>query len=163
MKNYFVMMLACLCYLSACADLRREQHLNDDSCHTDTVPKIMTSNYLNDIDEYVSFVRTNGEQLTFIRESTKKANKVISLLNNDTVRISVYGGGEFQETINVYYKNSEPLMLSRNCILDVDTSYLETAYFKNRRVYKCFRDGVELENADSIKLFNQLLATVSRS
>jgi hypothetical protein len=83
----------------------------------------------------------------------------MGVLNNDTVRISVVGDS-IKENTEVYYKNSEPVLLAREVILDVDSNYLETAYFKDNQIYKCFRDGVELTDKDSMKEFMAIVSNL---
>ncbi|MBQ2097536.1 MAG: hypothetical protein II480_05110, partial [Bacteroidales bacterium] len=47
---------------------------------------------------------------------------------------------------DIYFHESEPIFVSRNVILDVDSSYLETAYFKDGEPFKCFRNGMEVSD-----------------
>lgn len=145
---------------ASCSGLMRDRRVADDgSGKVDTLPQIENGTYLTDIDDYVSFVKSNGEQMEFIHSRVGSSKKVISLLNSDTVRVSLISDSLAKGEVDIYYKYSQPLLLEREVFLDVDSNYLETAYFKDDKVFKCYRDGIELQSADSINLFGSILAT----
>ena len=160
MKKYlFTVTLMCLCFVS-CSNFKRDvvSSANTEGGNVQ-MPEILNSNYLNDVDYYVNYIKANGEQLDFIRKEISGNKTIAGVLNNDTVRISVVGDS-VKERTDIYYKNSEPVLLSREVILDVDSNYLETAYFKDNKIYKCFRDGMELTNKDSMKMFLTIVSNL---
>lgn len=161
MKKYlFIITLIWVCTAVSCSNFRRDTVSTRKSDNSNTqMPEILNSNYLNDVDYYVNYIKANGEQLDFIRKEKKGNKTIMGVLNNDTVRISVVGDS-IKENTEVYYKNSEPVLLAREVILDVDSNYLETAYFKDNQIYKCFRDGVELTDKDSMKEFMAIVSNL---
>ena len=120
---------------NACDGFKRDVK-NDDGIKPETAynAEINGDNYLNGIDEYVNYIKANGENLQFIHNHTKNVKTVISVLNKDTVRISVIGDS-LKEDIDIYYKDSQPLLLSRERFLDVDSNFLETVYLKDNKIY----------------------------
>ena len=158
MKNYlFVFSIMTALVLASCDGFKRDVK-NDDGVKPDIVynAEINRDNYLNGIDEYVNYIKANGENLQFIHNHAKDVKTVISVLDKDTVRISLIGDS-LKEDIDIYYKDSQPLLLSRERVLDVDSNYLETVYLKDNKIYKCFRDGVECNNSDSQKMYAALI------
>ena len=151
----------CLCFVS-CSNFKRDvvSSANTEGGNVQ-MPEILNSNYLNDVDYYVNYIKANGEQLKFIHNQENNCKTVISLLNQDTVRVSVIGDSD-KEDIDIYYKNSKPLLLSRERLLDVDSNFLETVYLKDNKIYKCFRDGVELKNQDSLEVYAALIDNFGR-
>lgn len=110
---------------------------------------------INDIDEYVNDIRENIEETSISKRQVGNEQTVVFVKDNDTVKISVLADSSATLTsTDIYYQNSEPIFVSRNIILDVDSSYLETAYFKDGELYKCFRNGSVIDNhlyANAIK------------
>ena len=109
---------------------------------------------INDIDEYVNDIRENIEETAITKQQMGSEQKVGFVKDNDTVKISVLTDSSAISTAtDIYFQNSEPIFASRNIILDVDSSYLETAYFKDGELFKCFRNGSEINDrlyADAI-------------
>jgi hypothetical protein len=158
MKKYLInyAILTAL-FFNSCDSFKRDVK-NDAGAETDLAfnAEINGDNYLSDIDEYVNYIKAHGENLQFIHNHEKNIKTVISVLDKDTVRISLIGDS-LKEDIDIYYKDSEPLLLSRERILDVDSNFLETVYLKDSKIYKCFRDGVELKNKDSLKMYASMI------
>ena len=161
MKKYLLTLTLILPLLMSCNGFKREVCNAASDADKSPQPEISADNYLCGIDEYVGYIKANGEQLKFIHSQEQEHRTVISLLNQDTVRISVIGDSD-KEDIDIYYRNSEPLLLSRERILDVDSNFLETVYLKDSKIYKCFRDGVELKNKDSLKMYAAMIDNFGR-
>ena len=144
--------------IPSCDNFKRDIKSNADINNDMTAePEIAIDNYLNGIDEYVNYIKANGEKLQFIHSLGQNNKIVISVLDNDTVRIS-FLGDSIKEDIDIYFKDSQPLLLSRERVLDVDSNFLETVYLKDNKIYKCFRDGIELKNQDSLKRYSAMLS-----
>lgn len=122
----------------------------------DTISNISDSDYLMKVDAYVNSIRENIERTTISKCETTHEKMVIFVENDDTVRISVLADSNNTNT-DIYFQNSTPVFITRDIILDVDSNYLETAYFKHGNIFKCFRDGQEITDRNYLKQFEETL------
>ncbi len=116
---------------------------------------ISDSDYLEKVDEYVNSVRENIEQTTIVKKETPEEKTVLFVKDNDTIKISVLD--ERQTSTDIYFKKSDPVFMTRHIILDVDSNYLETAYLKGGKIFKCFRDGIEIKDPGYLQQFEETL------
>jgi len=116
---------------------------------------ISDSDYLVKVDEYVNSMRENIEQTSILKKETEREKMVLFVKNSDTIKISVLD--ERQISTDIYFKNSVPVFMTRHIILDVDSNYLETAYFKSGKIFKCFRDGDEIKDRGYLQQFEETL------
>ncbi|MBR2103888.1 MAG: hypothetical protein IJ894_17405 [Bacteroidales bacterium] len=115
-----------------------------DNADIETTSQIDDASLINDIDEYVNDIRENIEETDISKQKIGNEQQVVFVKDNDTVKISVLNDTASTGSTDIYFHESEPIFVSRNVILDVDSSYLETAYFKDGEPYKCFRNGIEI-------------------
>lgn len=156
MKNTIYLLALLISVLSSCSSIMRDNGCsNTGSGDSTMMPDITDAKYLNDIDEYVSYIRENVESLNIVKNDTQKEKMVLFMKDSDTVKISVLA--DSNACTDIYFQNSTPIFVTRNVILDVDSCYLETAYFKNGKVYKCFKDGEEVSDDGSINHYEQLI------
>jgi len=145
MKNiipilFLPMMLLTSCLLPAHGDVNVG---NTDATIDDESP-LDDISLISDIDEYVNDIRENIEETDISKQKIGNEQQVVFVKDNDTVKISVMNDTSNTVSTDIYFLESEPIFASRNIILDVDSSYLETAYFKDGELYKCFRNGIEI-------------------
>ncbi len=112
----------------------------------DASDPVTEASLICNIDEYVNDIRENIEETSITKQTMGDEQKVVFVKDNDTVKISVMSDTVNITSTDIYFQNSEPIFASRNIILDVDSSYLETAYFKDGELFKCFRNGTEVSN-----------------
>ena len=117
---------------------------NDDATASDTPVQFTEVSLISDIDEYVSDIRENIEEASITKQQLDGKQKVVFVKDNDTVKISVMADSSNITTTDIYFQDSKPIFVSSNIIFDVDSSYLETAYFKDGEPYKLFRNGNEI-------------------
>ncbi|MCQ2252157.1 MAG: hypothetical protein MJZ61_01775 [Bacteroidales bacterium] len=145
-----------LVFLEACSLAKRDNCGNKQNADNENdIPDITDATYLNEIDEYVSYIRENGENMTILKNDSQKENVVLFLQDNDTVKISVLA--DSNACTDIYFQNSTPIFVTRDIILDVDSCYMETAYFKNGKIFKCFKDGEEITDKDYIDEFEDVV------
>ena len=145
MKNiipilFLPMMLLTSCLLPAHGDVNVG---NTDATIDDESP-LDDISLISNIDEYVNDIRENIEETDISKQKIGNEQQVVFVKDNDTVKISVMNDTSNTVSTDIYFLESEPIFASRNIILDVDSSYLETAYFKDGELYKCFRNGIEI-------------------
>lgn len=136
------MMLLTSCLLPA------QGKVSGDTDDTDieTTSQIDDVSLISDIDEYVNDIRENIEETDISKQQIGNEQQVVFVKDNDTVKISVMIDTTSTASTDIYFLESEPIFVSRNVILDVDSSYLETAYFKDGEPFKCFRNGMEVSD-----------------
>ena len=148
MKNiipilFLPMMLLTSCLLPAQDDANG----NTAGANIENTSQVPDISLISDIDEYVNDIRENIEETSITKQQVGDEQTVVFVKDNDTVKISVLADTSATLTsTDIYYQNSEPIFVSRNIILDVDSSYLETAYFKDGELFKCFRNGSEIND-----------------
>jgi len=118
----------------------------DQTNPNDDPEPISDASLISDIDEYVNDIRENIEETFITKQTVGDEQQVFFVKDNDTVKISVLTDTSNTISTDIYFHESEPIFASRNVILDVDSSYLETAYFKDGELYKCFRNGAEVSD-----------------
>ena len=159
-KNLLLLFINILFVLSACGDRGNNDSPNPDGSSkgdcTDTASGMADADYLNMVDEYVNSIRENIEQATIEKNETPKEKTVLFMMNSDTVKISVLADTNNVCT-DIYFRNSTPVFMIRNILLDVDSNYLESAYFKNGKIFKCFRDGNEINESAYMLQFEETL------
>jgi len=146
MKNIIIpIILLQMILLASCLQSPQNYGNNDDQNAEDDAPTITDASLICDIDEYVNDIRENIEETSISKEKVGNEQKVVFVKDNDTVKISVMTDTANIST-DIYFHESEPIFASRNIILDVDSAYLETAYFKDGELFKCFRNGAEVSD-----------------
>ena len=147
MKNiipilFLPMMLLASCLLPA----QDNSDGNDASTTSDNESQLTDISLISDIDEYVNEIRETIEETSISKQKEGNEETVVFVKDSDTVKISVMTDTTSTVSTDIYFQKSEPVFASRNIILDVDSSYLETAYFKGGELYKCFRNGMEINS-----------------
>ena len=146
MKNIFYpIILLQMILIASCLQSPQDYGYNGDQTAEDNTPIISEASLISDIDEYVNDIRENIEETAISKETVGNEQKVVFIKDNDTVKISVMTDMANTRT-DIYFHESEPIFASRNVILDVDSAYLETAYFKDGELFKCFCNGTEVNN-----------------
>ena len=147
MKNIFYpIILLQMILIASCLQSPQDYGYNGDQTAEDNTPIISEASLISDIDEYVNDIRENIEETFITKQIVGDEQKVVFVKDNDTVKISVLTDTSNTISTDIYFHESEPIFASRNVILDVDSSYLETAYFKDGELYKCFRNGAEVSD-----------------
>ncbi len=148
MKNIIIpIILLQMILLSSCL-LSPQNHGNSitTKVHNEAPDPLTDASLICNIDEYVNDIRENIEETSITKQTVGDEQKVVFVKDNDTVKISVMSDTVNITSTDIYFQNSEPIFATRNIILDVDSSYLETAYFKDGELFKCFRNGSEVSN-----------------
>lgn len=148
MKNIIIsIILLQIILLSAC--MLTPQSYGNNSAHANNEEaddKTTDFSLISNIDDYVNGIRENIEDASITKQTEGHKQKIVFAKDNDTVKISVITDTVNITSTDIYFQNSEPVFASRNIILDVDSSYMETVYFKDGELYKCFRNGVEVSD-----------------
>ena len=119
----------------------------------ETVTEINPETFINDIDEYVYFIRQHGDNFSIERQKLQipaNSSAVYCKLDGQTVKISILSDSNQTDMVDFYMKDSQLVYMSKNGIDSVDSPN-DNVYFQNGQVFKCFRDGNEVSNLDSIK------------
>ncbi len=158
-KNLLLLLINSLLLIYSCGECKPQTNSGYDDnaarADYDSTSCMTDADYFNKVDEYVSSIRENIELASI--EKTENANEktVLFVMDNDTVKISVLT--DTNACTDIYFQNSTPVFMSRDIILDVDSNYMETAYFKNGKIYMCFRDGVAINENDYLQQFVETL------
>ena len=148
MKNIIPILFLPMMLLASCLLPAQGNNGGDDASITsDDASQITDISLISDIDEYVNEIRENIEETSISKQKEGDEETVVFVKDSDTVKISVMTDTTRAVSTDIYFQKSEPVFASRNVILDVDSSYLETAYFKDGELYKCFRNGIEIKTA----------------
>ncbi len=158
-KNLLLLLINSLLLIYSCGDCQTDANsgdeLNTDSAAGDSTSSMTDADYFNKVDEYVSSIRENIELATIKKNENENEKIVLFVMDNDTVKISVLA--DSNACTDIYFQKSTPVFMSRDIILDVDSNYLETAYFKNGKIYMCFRDGVVINENEYLQQFVETL------
>ncbi|MCQ2974692.1 MAG: hypothetical protein MJ211_07765 [Bacteroidales bacterium] len=111
---------------------------------------------IDSIDEYVDNIRQNGDLFDIKHKKTGNGDAVICSLKGNVVKVSFLSDSSNIGNSEFYIKESKPIFMNRNYIFDVDSSYIETAYYKDGKIFKCFCDGIEKNNIESKDLIADL-------
>ncbi|MCQ2251326.1 MAG: hypothetical protein MJZ66_09480 [Bacteroidales bacterium] len=159
-KNIIILLINGLLCLCSCGDFWAKTgqdtgQSTGESNHDPLTQSSSEADYLEKVDEYVNSIRENIEQTSIVKKETAQEKTVLFMKDSDTIKISVLGDKE--ASTDIYFKNSTPVFMTRHIILDVDSNYLETAYLKDGKIFKCFRNGVEIKDPGYLKQFEETL------
>jgi endonuclease YncB( thermonuclease family) len=148
MKNIIPILILPMMLLASCLlPAQDNSDGNDASTTSDNESQLTDISLISNIDEYVNEIRETIEETFISKQKEGNEETVVFVKDSDTVKISVMTDTTRTVSTDIYFQKSAPVFASRNVILDVDSSYLETAYFKDGELYKCFRNGTEINTA----------------
>ncbi len=113
-----------------------------------TTPVADQSTLIDTIDRYVNTIREHGDQFDFKRTKIENGYAVVCALNGDVVKVSILDS--IGCSTDYYIRSSQPVFMNRNVFFDVDSSYMESAYYIDGKVYKYFCDGFEITDKAAV-------------
>lgn len=159
-KNILLLAILVVALASSCMEIKGRTIVKESmpkDLGIDSLDDITDAMYLSQVDDYVSFVRENIEEMNIQKDNSNHESKVLFIYKNDTIKLSVLADSANAPTTDIYFQNSTPIFINRSILLDVDSSYLETAYLRNGKIYKCFRNGMEIKDVNYINNFAQTI------
>ena len=103
---------------------------------------------IDTIDQYVNTIRESGDMFDFKRTAIQNGTAVVCTLNGDVVKVSILENSG--RNTDYYIRSDRPVFMNRNVFLDVDSSYMESAYYVDGQVYKYFCDGLEITDKATV-------------
>lgn len=147
--NIIATSLIMLLTMQGCRNSGQHTGLNAQVPETETTSTATDEAALIDtIDQYVNTIRESGDMFDFKRTQIENGYAVICTLNGDVVKVSILDSSG--RNTDYYIRSSRPVFMNRNVFLDVDSSYLESAYYIDGKVYKYFCDGFEITDPKAV-------------
>lgn len=103
---------------------------------------------IDSIDQYVNTIRESGDLFDFRRTNSKNGQAVVCLLDGNVVKVSILENSG--RNTDYYIRGSRPVFMLRNVLFDVDSSYIESAYYVDGKLYKYFCDGSEITDKATV-------------
>ena len=125
---------------------------NKPTTQIEETPQYNPESFIADIDEYVYFIRQHGENFSIERQKLQKpanSSAVVCKLDGQTVKISILSDSSQTDMVDLYMRDSKLVYMSKNGIQGSDCPN-DNVYYLDGKIYKCFRDGNEINNRDSI-------------
>ena len=117
------------------------------------------SDTLNFIDDYVRFILDNGESFDIKTKNLfyqKKLRAVYCYLNGKLVKITVFSDSLGRERRDYFLKNSKLVFIDGEVCCDTGGFASQSVYLRNETIYKCFINGDEITDADTMNLVAKL-------
>ena len=147
--NILAAALIILLTIPGCRNSIQHSGLETQNTETETTTSVADQSALIDtIDQYVNTIRENGDQFDFKRTKIENGYAVVCTLNGDVVKVSILDS--IGCNTDYYIRSSRPVFMNRNVFFDVDSSYMESAYYIDGNVYKYFCDGFEITNKAAV-------------
>jgi len=113
---------------------------------------------VEEIDDYVSEILSNGENFTFEHKTLNQEQIILCYINQELVKISYIKEKNSITKTDFYLKNQKLIFMEDDIAYGIADSLenieQNTLYYQNNQAYKGFKNGEEV-NQDSLSLIDK--------